>query len=176
MTDPLFAAFIRDVVGAGPADFGVVLTARAVGGLLGGVVASRLSRRYPTVDLLAAACIVAGAMQLLQFNVPLLPVVLVTSFLLGIPAVTSSAAVQTLLQERVPDAYRGRVFGSLSTMVALICLVSVLGFGGALASVIGIVPVLSLSALITASAGVFARVTLGESQPAMSEGADAEPA
>ncbi len=82
-------------------------------------------------------------MQLIQFNVPLLPVVLVTSFLLGIPAVTSSAAVQTLLQERVPDAYRGRVFGSLSTMVALICLVSVLGFGGALASVIGIVPVLT---------------------------------
>jgi MFS family permease len=174
MTDPLFAAFIRDVVGAGPAVFGIVLTARAVGGLLGGVVASRLSRRYPTVDLLGAACIVAGAIQLLQFNVPLLPVVLVTSFLLGIPAVTSSAAVQTLLQERVPDAYRGRVFGSLSTMVALICLVSVLGFGGALASVIGIVPVLSLSALITASAGVFARVALGESRPAMPDGADAE--
>ena len=176
MTDPLFAAFIRDVVGAGPAIFGIVLTARAVGGMLGGVVASRLSRRYPTVDLLAAACIVAGAMQLVQFNVPLLPVVLMTSFLLGIPAVTSSAAVQTLLQERVPDAYRGRVFGSLSTMVALICLVSVLGFGGALASVIGIVPVLSLSALITASAGVSARVTLGESRRAMPDSADAEPA
>ena len=176
MTDPLFAAFIRDVVGAGPAIFGIVLTARAVGGMLGGVVASRLSRRHPTVDLLAAACVAAGAMQLVQFNVPLLPVVLVTSFLLGIPAVTSSAAIQTLLQERVPDAYRGRVFGSLSTMVALICLVSVLGFGGALASVIGIVPVLSLSALITASAGVFARVTLGESQRAMPDGADAEPA
>ena len=176
MTDPLFAAFIRDVVGAGPAVFGVVLTARAVGGMLGGVVASRLSRRHPTVDLLAAACIVAGAMQLVQFNVPLLPVVLVTSFLLGIPAVTSSAAIQTLLQERVPDAYRGRVFGSLSTMVALICLVSVLGFGGALASVIGIVPVLSLSAVITASAGVFARMTLGESRRGMPDNADAEPA
>ena len=173
MTDPLFAAFIRDVVGAGPAVFGIVLTARAVGGMVGGVVAARLSRRYPTVDLLAAACIVAGAMQLLQFNVPLLPVVLATSFLLGIPAVTSSAAVQTLLQERVPDAYRGRVFGSLSTMVALICLVSVLGFGGALASVIGIVPVLTVSALITASAGVFARVTLGESRSVVPGGADA---
>ena len=176
MTDPLFAAFIRDVVGAGPAVFGIVLTARAVGGMLGGVVAARLSRRWPTVDLLAAACIVAGAMQLIQFNVPLLPVVLTTSFLLGIPAVTSSAAVQTLLQERVPDAYRGRVFGSLSTMVALICLVSVLGFGGALASVIGIVPVLTLSALITASAGVFARVTLGESRPVVAGGADADAA
>jgi len=176
MTDPLFAAFIRDVVGAGPAIFGVVLTARAVGGMLGGLVASRLSRRHPTVDLLAAACIVAGAMQLVQFNVPLLPVVLVTSFLLGIPAVTSSAAIQTLLQERVPDAYRGRVFGSLSTMVALICLVSVLGFGGALASVVGIVPVLSLSAAITASAGVFARVTLGESHRAMPDSAGTEAA
>ena len=177
MSDPLFAAFIRDVVGAGPAIFGIVLTARAVGGMLGGVVAARLSRRYPTVDLLAAACVVAGAMQLIQFNVPLLPVVLTTSFLLGIPAVTSSAAVQTLLQERVPDAYRGRVFGSLSTMVALICLVSVLGFGGALASLIGIVPVLSLSALVTASAGVFARATLGELRPAVADSADAaEPA
>jgi len=176
MTDPLFAAFVRDVVGAGPAVFGVVLTARAFGGILGGVVASRLSRRYPTVDLLAAACIVAGAMQLVQFNVPLLPVVMVTSFLLGIPAVTSSAAIQTLLQERVPDAYRGRVFGSLSTLVALICLISVLGFGGALASVIGIVPVLSLSAVITASAGVFARITLDESHRAMPDNADAEAA
>ncbi|HEX5578419.1 MAG TPA: MFS transporter [Candidatus Limnocylindria bacterium] len=172
MTDPLFAAFVRDVVGAGPAVFGIVLTARAVGGMLGGVVAARLSRRYPTVDLLAAACIVAGGMQLIQFNLPLLPVVLTVSFLLGIPAVTSSAAVQTLLQERVPDAYRGRVFGSLSTMVALICLVSVLGFGGALASVIGIVPVLSLSALITASAGVAARVTLGEPRPAVPDAAE----
>jgi MFS family permease len=173
MTDPLFAPFIRDIVGAGPAVFGMVLTARAVGGMLGGVVAARLSRRFPTVDLLAGACIAAGALQLIQFNVPLLPVVLSASFLLGIPAVTSSASVQTLLQERVPDAYRGRVFGSLSTMVALICLVSVLGFGGALATAIGIVPVLSLSALVTASAGVFARFALREPQPALPDAAEA---
>jgi hypothetical protein len=65
------------------------------------------------------------------------------------------------------------VFGSLSTMVALICLVSVLGFGGALASAIGIVPVLTLSALITAVAGLFARVTLGASRPVVPGGADA---
>ena len=61
-------------------------------------------------------------------------------------------------------------------MVALICLVSVLGFGGALASVVGIVPVLSLSAAITASAGVFARVTLGESHRAMPDSAGTEAA
>jgi hypothetical protein len=60
---------------------------------------------------------------LVQFNVPLLPVALVTSFLLGPTNVASGVAAQTLMQRRVPDAYLGRVAGALGVTIAIASLV-----------------------------------------------------
>jgi hypothetical protein len=63
----------------------------------------------------------------------------------------------------------GRVYGALSTGVATVSLVSVLGFGGLLASLFGIVPVLTFAAGVTLAVGVVARLTL---QRSTSDGPD----
>ena len=165
MIDPLFAPFVHDVVGAGPQVFGWLLTVRGLGGICGGLVAARLSDRVGTVTLLSVASVVAGALLLVEFHLPLLPVVLVLSFVVGIPAVIAASSVQSLLQGLTPDRYLGRVYGTVSTGVATVSLVSVLGFGGALASVLGIVPVLTLAAVAVIGSGVVAGASLRRRQP-----------
>lgn len=162
MTDPLYAPFVRDVVGAGPQAFGWLLTVRGLGGIFGGFVTGWIGDRAPTVTLLSAGCIASGVLLQVQFHVPLLPVVMVLAFLGGVPAVVSASSVQALLQQTVPERFMGRVYGALSTGVATVSLVSVLGFGGVLASVFGIVPVLTFAAGVTLVVGLVAQLTLGK--------------
>jgi predicted MFS family arabinose efflux permease len=162
MTDPLYAPFVRDVVGAGPQAFGFLLTVRGLGGICGGFVAGWVGGRVPTVTLLSAGCVTSGILLQVQFHVPLLPVVMALAFVGGIPAVVSASSVQALLQQLVPERFMGRVYGALSTGVATVSLVSVLGFGGLLGSVFGIVPVLTFAAGVTLAVGVVARLTLPE--------------
>jgi predicted MFS family arabinose efflux permease len=169
MTDPLYAPFVRDVVGAGPQAFGWLLTVRGLGGICGGFVAGWVGARFPTVTLLSAGCVISGILLQIQFHVPLLPVVMALAFVGGIPAVVSASSVQALLQQTVPERFMGRVYGALSTGVATVSLVSVLGFGGLLASLFGIVPVLTFAAGVTLGVGVVARLTL---QRSTSDGPD----
>lgn len=65
----------------------------------------------------------------------------------------SRVAMPTMLQENVEDAYRGRVFGTLDTTIAILVLFGV-GFSGVMGERIGIVPVLSIGSMIMLLAGV----------------------
>jgi hypothetical protein len=67
--------------------------------------------------------------------------------------------VDTLTQQRVPDAYRGRVFGSLQ---ATIWLLSLLGaaLGGIGAEVIGVVGMLDVASVLVGVAGIVVLVSL----------------
>src|SRR5262245_59287407 len=98
----------------------------------------------PPTRVLGWCSIIGGVMVLVQFNVPVLPVALATSFLLEPPNIASRAAAQTLLQRHVPDAYMGRVVGALGTTSAIASLVSVVGLAGALSQIVGLVPMLNV--------------------------------
>ena len=102
---------------------------------------------------MGVSAIVAGILLLIVFNVPLIPVAIGLHFLLGLPLVGSRAGTQTLLQLHIPDAYRGRVFGALGTIGALLELISVSG-AGILGDMIGIRPLLNFSALLTCFTGM----------------------
>jgi hypothetical protein len=101
---------------------------------------------------------------LVRFNVPVLGVAVVLSLVSGVTSVASSVGVDTLAQQRVPEAYRGRVFGSLQ---ATIWLISLLGaaLGGVGAERIGVVGMLDVASALVGLAGVVVLLTLPARTP-----------
>jgi MFS family permease len=73
--------------------------------------------------------------------------------LAGFPSVAGQTGRQSLIQERVVDAYRGRVFGALGAVLGVSMLIG-FAIGGVLGDSIGLVPVLSASALVRILGGL----------------------
>lgn len=153
MLDPLSAPWVRDVLGEGATVYALLMTVHALSGTVAalavGAVGSRLSPRL----LAGGASAAAGLLLLVRFNVPVLPVAVTLSAVSGAAAVASSVGVETLAQQRVPEEFRGRVFGSLQ---ATIWLVSLLGavVGGFGAEAIGLLPMLDVASVLVGLSGV----------------------
>ncbi|MFL5734477.1 MAG: MFS transporter [Chloroflexia bacterium] len=177
MFDPLAAPFADTILHAGPQGYAWLMTMQAVGGMLGAVAIARFAGRLPEIGLFGWGSVVAGLLLLVQFNVPSLAVALTIAFLVGFPSVGTRVAANTLLQQNVPDKFRGRVYGALGTSTALLSLVSTLGLAGALGEVVGIVPMLNTAALLTIGAGVLGLVLLpaARKRPHAQPATDAEP-
>jgi len=138
---PLFVVFAvaPDPVGLGLAEYeyGLIITAMAVGGVLGSLVADRLRR---TIGLRLSLLIDFAGTALLV-GVPGLtgnPVLLGASvFLAGLGSGVWVVLVSSLRQSLVPDRLLGRVY-SASRLISWGVLPLGAGLGGLLAEVIGI--------------------------------------
>ena len=100
----------------GFAGLGQVLTATVTGGLAAAAVTPRITRRLGTqrwiVCVLAGAAVVAAALV-----APYTPLSLLLAGLgLGFTAQAAKICVDTLVQESVEDAFRGRVFSFYDTL------------------------------------------------------------
>jgi MFS family permease len=165
MVDPLHPAWVRDALGGGPAVFSLLLTTGAAGGIAGTLLVGRIGDRLGPRELMGWSSVFAGAMLLLKWNVPSLPLALTVSALVGMTAVASSVGVQTLAQRSVRDEQRGRVFGSLGASGALLSLAGA-GTGGALAAVVGTVTMLNVASMLVLISGVFVLRAFARPQPA----------
>lgn len=143
----VFVIWVRNVIHGGARELGWFMSAQAVGGLLGGVLIGSVSRRISTVRLLGAGSILFGALDLLLFNYPLVTSGIATGLLLialvGIPSIAIGAGFTTLLQEAVRDEYRGRIFGMLGTISALLMLAGTL-IGGTLGGILSPIVLLTV--------------------------------
>jgi MFS family permease len=119
---------------------GWMTSAQAVGGLIGGLLIGRVSRRVQPAYLIGLSGIVLGIISLVLINVtalPLdqslwLPAALLLKLLQGVPIIGLFVSIDTLLQRSVADRYRGRIFGAYGAISALTTL-----FGQAIASLLG---------------------------------------
>ncbi len=159
MFDPLSAAWVHDVLGAGAGVYATLLTAHAVSGSVGALVVGAVGARVSPQLLTGWASVVAGALLFVRFNVPVVAVAVAISLVQGLFAVASSVGVEALAQQRVPAAYRGRVFGTLQATVWLASLLGAV-VGGVLAELAGLLAALDLAAGLTALAGVVVLVAL----------------
>ncbi len=136
MIVPLGPLFARDVLGGGPSTFGLLLTSLGVGAAIGVVVLQTVQRHMPreavfttAVGATGAAIIGAGAVSSLT---PAILIVAVVGAAAGCAYVTGF----TVIQERVTDDMRGRIFSALYTVVRF-CLLFSLTIGPFVSSALG---------------------------------------
>jgi MFS family permease len=159
MLDPLTAAWVRDVLGGSATAYAALMVAHAVSGIVGAVVVGSWGHRLSPRLLTAWASVVAAALLLVKFHVPVLEVAVGISLVQGFVAVASGIGVEALAQERVPAGYRGRVFGLLQATIWALSLLGAL-VGGLVAELVGLLPALDLAVLLTGTAGVVLLVVL----------------
>jgi predicted MFS family arabinose efflux permease len=159
----LIAPFVGGVLGAPASLFGLLLTLRGVGGLIGGVFLGSVATRVRTENVLVLSLLAVGLLTLIFVTVSFAPVSMVCAVALGIPAVGWIASQQTLLQKSVADEFLGRVFGAFSATTALMLFFGSLS-AGVFGDLAGIVPLLVVSAAMCCAAALLALVLLGRPQ------------
>lgn len=121
---PLGKAFSRNVVNAGDAGYGLLLTALGTGMAVGVTVLSAAQRRLPKETVFSFAVMGSGVALLVGASVSSLTPALVFVGVLGLCAGAVYVLGFTILHESVADEFRGRIFSSLYTLVRLCLLVS----------------------------------------------------
>ena len=163
----MFAVWVRDVLEGGVPALGLLQTSQAIGGLIGGTVGAFFGRRLVPERLFGVALLAFGIFDLALFNFPLLLdgvwIGVALMILVGIPGVSSQAARTTILQTHVEDAYRGRVFGSLSTSASLLMFVGTLA-AGATGDLLGPIALLNFQGGAYVVAGIFVLLALAPSR------------
>jgi MFS family permease len=143
----LFAPFVSDVLGGGALELGWVLSAQAVGGLIGGAFIGWIGTRVAVLRLFIVGCLVFGVIDLVIFNyslfVPGLWIALVLFVIVGVPAIAIGTGFDTLIQRGAPDEYRGRVSGALGTVIASFGIVGTV-IASILGEVVGVLPTINL--------------------------------
>jgi MFS family permease len=124
MIVPLGPLFARDVLGGGSSAFGLLLTALGVGAALGVVALLAFQRRVPREAVFTAAVVATGVAIVGAGSVSsLLPAILLVAAV-GAAAGCAYITGFTVMQERVGDDMRGRIFSALYTVVRLCLLLS----------------------------------------------------
>ncbi|THF87164.1 MFS transporter [Deinococcus sp. KSM4-11] len=159
LVDPASMPWMQAVLHADAATIGLLRSVMGVSTLLGGLIAGWAVDRLPLRPQIAGGTLLVGALMLLIYTQTSLPVVVALTALLGIPMVVSNVATSTMVQLATPDAYRGRVYGTVGTTNAL---VGVLATGGAalVGAQVGPVRLLILAGAITVLGGVLAILLL----------------
>lgn len=128
-----------------------------------------VSRRLPAARMLPWSLIVAAAvLGALVLAARPLWLVMLGYTLLQLPLAGFGASLQTLMQQRVPEATRGRVFGALASAQSTALILGIV-LMGAVAPRLGIVAALAGAAGLLAVAGVVAQLAtrgpVGEAAP-----------
>jgi MFS family permease len=153
MLDPLYVAWVRDVLGSGPEIYALLLTAHSVAGIAGSLALGNWGARFAPRVLVGWTSFVAGAALIVKFDVPRLELAFALSLLGGATSVVSSVAIETLVQRTVREDFRGRVFAALGASGALFSLSGAV-IGGAAAGVVGVTAMLNVAAGLVMVAGV----------------------
>ncbi len=147
----LFIPFVADVLRGDALEVGWLMSAQAVGGVVGGVVVSAVAARFAPARLLGWGSVGLGLVDAFIFNYPAflsgVTLGLVLFALAGLPVAALQAGMMTLFQTNVEDKFLGRVFGAYGTTAALFNLLGIAA-GGLLGDELGVVPVINTQAVV----------------------------
>lgn len=154
----LFVPFVTEVLRGDALHVGGLMSAQAIGGIIGGMMIGRIAQRVPTTRLLGFSAILFALTDFAIFNYPSIFSGIALAYglfiLAGPLAVSMGASFATLQQTHVEDAYRGRIFGTFSFTSSLFTLV-VIAITGLLADNVGIVPIINIQAYAYFLLGIF---------------------
>ena len=155
----VLVVFVQDDMGLTAVEFGWMMTARGIGGLMGGLLVAQLGQRFSKAQLTAGGLLFSGLLILIMVNIPILQVALPLLVLAGIPLMAWIVSLQTILQQATEDQYRGRVFGSFGTVSALLMVFGTFIAGG-LADLTGALVLMTVASLIYIFSGILGWVLL----------------
>ena len=159
----LFAPFIVDALDGGAKELGWTMTAQAIGGIAGGLLAGRWIARFGALRLVPITLVLFGLVDLVIFNYPrwftAIAPVLALFVVVGVPGAIRFAATTTVLQTSVENAFLGRIFAVAGVLAAAGMLVGAV-VGGVLGDDVGIVNMLTVQGLGYVVAGLVAGVLL----------------
>jgi dTMP kinase len=124
MIAPLGPIYANQVLHAGAAGFGLLLTALGMGVAVGVVGLSTFQKRVPHAPTFPWAVVGAGASMLVAVSMSSLGLTMAFIGFMGICAGAVYVLGFTILQETVEDELRGRTFATLYTLSRLCMLIS----------------------------------------------------
>jgi Na+/melibiose symporter-like transporter len=171
----LFAPFVRSVLHGSSQAYGFIVSAQAVGGIAGGLIAASIGDRVRASRLFTWGAIAFGAVDLMLFLYPLAWVTaspaIVLMAVVGVPGALMLAGTLTLVQRHTTGTHRGRIFGAFGAVEG-IAIVSGTITAGFLGQAVGIIPVLSAQGAGYILAGLAALVALRH-EPGLKPGSPA---
>jgi len=150
----LIVPLARNRLHASGREYGLVLSAQAVGGLAGAAVAARAIRPFatPRVPIGASLLAMAGAVAALGMTTRWWAAALCLA-VAGVPTTISGVATNTVLQTVPPDDQRGRIGGLYGAAVALGVIIGS-PLAGVLVARSGIPVSIEITALVFAASGI----------------------
>jgi MFS family permease len=121
---PLAPIYVKQVLDAGSAGFGLLMTGLGTGAAIGVLALSVAARRLPTEPVFVAALFGSGIGLVLATAFTSLTLTVVLAGVFGLFAGTCYVSGFTIIQERVDDALRGRMFATLYTIIRFCLLLS----------------------------------------------------
>ena len=167
---PADVFFVKDVLGAGDAAFGLVYACWTVGMILGALV---ISKRVPVAALAAAAFVavaVQGAAKALTTLWLVFGFMLACYFVGGVGHGLKNVMFRTLIHERIPARLHGRAFAAYNG-IRNGAELGALAAGGVLVAALGARWTLLVAGGVSALAGLLGLVAL----PRVARGAAVEP-
>jgi MFS family permease len=176
LMDTLFAVYVTRALHGGSTQLGWLLSAQAVGGILGSLAGPRVTLRFRPVTQASACFAIFGLLDLAIFNYPrwgtaLWPVIALF-FLIGIPGVLAFVATLTLFQTQAPDRLRGRMFAVLEVGQAAAAMLGA-AVAGQLGRTISVVTLLTAQGTGYLLAGLLLRMLAGRGPESFSAAAAA---
>jgi len=155
----VLVVFIQDDLGLGAVEFGTMMTARGLGGLIGGVMVAYFTSKLSMEQIASGSLAIVGMIILGMVAFPSMVVLLPLLVIAGIASIFGFITIQTVLQLGTEDRFRGRVFGAFGTTVSLLMFAGS-GIGGALADRLGAEILMNLTGIIYLAAAVLAAILL----------------
>lgn len=175
VNNALIVVFTEQVLRLEVTHFGLLISALALGVMLGGILSGQfLTARSLRLPLAVAGLVVTGAAFLLfAFNRAIWPAILLR-VIIGIGITMFNIATFTSLQEEAPPNLRGRVF-TFYFMVDETSTLLFLGLAGLLADIIGVALMFALAGSAVLAAALYGRLALpfvSFSGPGAAKGSD----
>ena len=165
LIEVLFTGYVEHVLHGDAVVLGWLMSAQAIGGIIGSLLVVRLSKRLSPALLIPLCGLIFGGLLAVAALVPILAVVLPLITIIGASVIGFFVSQITLLQTSVANEYQGRVFGAFGAVQAISMLVGMI-LASSLGDRIGIVPMMLVDAACNLLAALLAFALIRPALPA----------
>ena len=158
----ILVVFVQQDLGFNAIEFGWLMTARGLGGLIGGLLVGSIGRKFTPLQLISGGLLVTGASIFMMLMKPSLVVFMGLLVLIGPALMAWLISLQTIGQKETEDAYRGRVFGAIGTTTTFIMFFGA-AIAGFMADQIGTIILVAAAAIFYMIAGLVSPLAFGAS-------------